>query len=71
MSYDELGVCDERYKLKENKSKEQYRGASDLQVKVSFYAPPPQSLSDTFVVWAAVFLPITVTLMAETLGLVL
>lgn len=34
MSYGELRV-DERYKLEDNKSWKQYRGASDLQVKVT------------------------------------
>lgn len=37
MSYDKLWVGDERYKLKENKSRKQHRGDLDLQARVSFY----------------------------------
>lgn len=37
MSYNKLWVGDERYKLKENKSREQYRGDLGPQAKVTFY----------------------------------
>lgn len=71
MSYDELWVGDERYKLRENKSKEEYRGALDLKVKVSFYDQKWvffwyfRSLGCCFPTYHSL------TLMAETPGFVL
>lgn len=45
-----LWVVDKRHRLKENKSRKQYKGDLDLQATVTFLWPS-QSLCDSAIVW--------------------